>query len=330
MTLTAEPLEVCVWQPSASMETLRSRAVLITKIREFFAARDVLEVDTPLMSHSTITDPHVTGIPAIYKTYGTQQGKLLYLQTSPEYAMKRLLAAGSGSIYQICKAFRQGEVGQIHNPEFTMLEWYRLGFDHHALMDDMDDLLQIVLGTKAAERFSYEDLFVKHLGINPHAATVADLQKYVQEKNIPLSGSLPNKDAWLDFLWTHCIEPQVGHTRPIFLYDFPASQAALAKVRPEKIPVASRFEVYFKGIELANGFHELQDAAEQAKRFETDLAFRNAHDLPEMPVDGRFLAALKHGLPDCAGVALGIDRLIMLALQRETVGEIVSFVFDRA
>lgn len=318
------------WQPSATLAILRERAKLIAKIRHFFAEKNVLEVDTPLMSHSTVTDPHVVGIPAIFKTYGTTQEKKLYLQTSPEYAMKRLLAAGSGDIYQISKAFRQGEVGKLHNPEFSMLEWYRLGFDHHALMDEMDELLQIILKVAPAERISYADLFLKHLQINPHQADAAALEKLAAEKNIPLSGKLSDRDAWLDLLWTHCIEPVVGQERPIFLYDFPASQAALAKIRPENPPVASRFEVYFKGIELANGFHELQDAKEQARRFENDLAFRQQHGLPEMPVDKNFLEALQHGLPDCAGVALGIDRLIMLALGRETVAGVLSFAFDRA
>jgi lysyl-tRNA synthetase class 2 len=318
------------WQPSATMEVLRERARLVDQIRHFFAARNVLEVDTPLMSHSTITDPHVVGIPAIFKTYGTSIEKEMYLQTSPEYAMKRLLAASSGDIYQITKAFRQGEVGKLHNPEFTMLEWYRLGFDHHALMDDMEELLQIILKVAPAERVSYADLFLQHLKINPHFATADDLEKIAAEKNIPVSGKLPDRDAWLDLLWTHCIEPVVGQERPIFLYDFPASQAALAKIRPDNPPVASRFEVYFKGIELANGFHELQDANEQAKRFATDLAFRKQHGLAAMAIDENFLAALQHGLPDCAGVALGIDRLMMLALNCERVADILSFAFERA
>jgi elongation factor P--(R)-beta-lysine ligase len=320
----------CNWQPSTSIAILRERARLIALIRHFFAEKKVLEVDTPLMSHSTITDPHVVGIPAIFKTYGTSIEKKLYLQTSPEYAMKRLLAAGSGDIYQISKAFRQGEVGKLHNPEFTMLEWYRLGFDHHALMDDMEELLQIILKTAPAERVSYADLFLRHLEVNPHFADAEVLEKIAKQKNIPLSGKLPDRDAWLDLLWTHCIEPVVGQERPIFLFDFPASQAALAKVRAENPPVASRFEVYFKGIELANGFHELQDANEQAKRFANDLAFRKQHGLAEMPIDGNFLAALQHGLPECAGVALGIDRLVMLALNCTSVSDILSFAFDRA
>jgi lysyl-tRNA synthetase class 2 len=318
------------WQPTATLAILRQRANLIAKIRAFFAARDVLEVDTPLMSHYTVTDPYVVGIPALFKTYGTTQEKIFYLQTSPEYAMKRLLAFGSGSIYQISKAFRQGELGQIHNPEFTMLEWYRLGYDHHALMDEMDALLKSILLTESAERCSYEAIFQQYLGINPHTADVAMLAAQAREKNIPWKNDLPDGDAWLDLLWTHCIEPHVGRERPLFLYDFPPSQAALAKVRAENPPVASRFEVYFKGVELANGFHELQDASEQAERFADDLVFCQQHGLPYMAVDSRFLAALQHGLPDCAGVAVGVDRLVMLALQCQSVAEVLAFDFERA
>jgi lysyl-tRNA synthetase class 2 len=318
------------WQPNASLETLQKRASIIAKIRHFFAERNVLEVETPVLCHSTITDPHVVGIPAIFKAIGSTQEKIFYLQTSPEYAMKRLLAAGAGPIYQINKAFRQGEIGKIHNPEFSILEWYRPGFDHHLLMDEMDELLCLVLQTASAERVSYADLFMKHLGINPHFADATALVSIAKQKNLSFSGTLTDRDAWLNLLWTHYIEPQVGLERPIFLYDFPASQAALAKVRAGDPPLASRFEVYFKGVELANGFHELQDAHEQAKRFEKDLAYRRQNQLPQFSVDQHFLAALEHGFPDCAGVALGIDRLIMLALGCKSVAEVLSFAFDRA
>ena len=234
------------WQPSATLEILRQRAVLIAKIREFFAARNVLEVDTPVMSHATITDPHVTGIPALYQEFGAKEEKLMYLQTSPEYAMKRLLAAGSGSIYQMNKAFRQGEVGKLHNPEFTMLEWYRLGFDHHDLMDEMDELLQLILQTPPAERISYADIFWNYLEVDAHLADEKALADCARRHNIPFNEDLPNRNAWLDLLWTHSIEPTVGLERPLFLYDFPVTQASLAIIRPENPPVASRFEVNCK------------------------------------------------------------------------------------
>lgn len=312
------------WQPNAAKEALEQRAHILTTLRQFFAERGVLEVDTPLLSHATVTDPHVMGIPVPY------QNQMLYLQTSPEYAMKRLLANGSGPIYQICKAFRQGDLGKLHNPEFTMLEWYRPGFDHHDLMDEMDVLLQIILKTPSAERLTYADMFKKFLGINPHLARLDELIECAAHYVPSFTDKLSDGNAWLDLLMTHCIEPQLGKDRPLFIYDFPISQAALAKIRQETPPVASRFEVYFKGIELANGFHELQQVEEQRKRFQGDLAYRTQHGLPLVPLDERFLASLQHGIPDCSGVALGIDRLVMLALGKTSLSDVMSFVFERA
>ena len=316
------------WRPSTEIKLLRQRAELIAKIRDFFKERGVLEVDTPLLSQSTVTDPHVIGIPAIFKEIGSTQEQIRYLQTSPEYAMKRLLAAGSGPIYQICKAFRQGERGTIHNPEFTMLEWYRPGFDHHLLMNEIDDLLQSILNTSPAERLTYDEIFKQFLNLDPHRATLDELAACVKKQSISFEKT--DRNTYLNLLLTHCIEPQIGKERPLFLYDFPASQAALAKIRSEEPPVASRFEVYFKGVELANGFHELQDAGEQRKRFENDLAYREQNGIPPVPIDEFFLDALQHGFPDCAGVALGIDRLMMLALGQEKIKAVLSFEFERA
>lgn len=324
------------WQPVATFSALKLRAEIIQQIRDFFTARAVLEVETPLLSYNTVTDPHVVGIPAIFKQNGLDE-QTVYLQTSPEYAMKRLLAAGSGSIFQICKAFRQGDLGRVHNPEFTMLEWYRLGFDHHALMNEMDELLQTILKTQAATRFSYAALFEKFLGINPHSASLQELIQCAKNQNIQFVVN-PNekmsmemqRNNWLALLLTHCIEPQIGHERPVFLYDFPVSQAALARIRHEESPpVASRFEVYFKGLELANGFHELQNANEQRKRFEADILFRKQNNLPVVDMDENFLAALDAGLPDCSGVAVGVDRLIMIALNVNSIDQVISFGFDR-
>jgi lysyl-tRNA synthetase class 2 len=312
-----------MWQPSASIQVLKSRAQIIARIREFFLQRDVLEVETPLLSHGTVTDPYVYGIPVI------SDKKILFLQTSPEYAMKRLLAAGSGSIFQISKAFRQDDNGKLHNPEFTMLEWYRVGFDHHQLMDEMDALLQLILQCEIAERVTCKELYEKYAGVNPHAATVDELSRCANEK-IQLAAEISDRNTWLELLFMHCIAPNIGHDRPLFLYDFPVSQAALAKIRNEKPPVASRFEVYFKGIELANGFHELSDAKEQRNRFEKDLALRAHQGLSKVPIDENFLAALQQGLPDCAGVALGVDRLVMLALGKKSLAEVISFSFERA
>lgn len=318
-----------MWQPTASLVNLQKRAAIITSIRAFFAERQVLEVETPLLSHATVTDPYVIGIPAQFRSHGGHE-QTVYLQTSPEYAMKRLLAAGAGPIYQISKAFRQGDLGSLHNPEFTMLEWYRPGFDHHALMDEMDALLQPILLTPLAERLSYADAFEKYVAINPHDATVEQLAMCAKQK-ISYQGDGLDRNGWLDLLLTHCIEPYLGEKQPVFLYDFPVSQAALARIDYTKTPaVASRFEVYYHGIELANGFHELQDPAEQRNRFENDLCYRAKNNLQTVPLDERFLAALAYGLPNCAGVALGIDRLVMLALQQNSLMDVLSFSFIHA
>jgi len=315
------------WHPTTSIQTLQARAIILSTIRQFFATRNILEVETPLLSHATVTDPHVRGIPA--EVTLRNKPHTFYLQTSPEYAMKRLLAAGSGPIYQICKAFRQGDLGRYHNPEFTMLEWYQLNIDHHGLMDEMDALLQSVLQTASAERVTYAELFRKYVELNPHLATDEELKNAVQER-IQLGSELSERNDCLELLFTHCIEPYIAQERPLFLYDFPVSQAALAKIRHEDPPVASRFEVYFKGIELANGFHELQDVAEQRRRFEKDLVYREKHRLPLVPIDENFLGALEHGMPECAGVALGVDRLVMLALGESEVVKVLSFGVERA
>lgn len=316
------------WQPSASFATLRERARILAAIRDFFAAKGVLEVETPLMCYTSVTDPFIGSIPVLYQHSSSEP---YYLQTSPEYAMKRLLAAGSGPIYQICKAFRQAEVGQFHNPEFTMLEWYRPGFDHHALMDEMDELLQKLLNVKPAERMTYEQTFKTYLGIAPHEATAEQLAKIATEQGLNFADANTfDQDTWLQILASECIEPQLGQEKPFFIYHFPAAQSALARLLPTTPPVAARFEVYVKGIELANGFYELQDAKEQRRRFETNVEKRRALNLPLLPIDEKFLAALEHGLPDCAGVALGIDRLIMLATQNAPIQKVISFDIQRA
>lgn len=308
------------WLPSASLEQLKKRAKILARIRRFFAERSILEVETPIFSPASVTDPHIHSISA------KVIGKHCYLQTSPEYAMKRLLCAGIGSIYQICKAFRQDETGDIHNPEFTLLEWYRLGFDHHDLMNEVDKLLQEVLQTQPADQYTYAEIFLEYLGINPHTAEIETLKQ--AGKDIEFTGEL-NKDGWLNLLISHCIEPYLGKNRPVFIYDFPASQAALARIRQENPPVASRFEIYYQGIELGNGFHELQATQEQRARFQRDLQYRENHGLPLISIDEQLLAALEHGLPDCAGVAIGIDRLVMLALKEKKIENVMSFEFGR-
>lgn len=321
------------------METLRKRAEVLAIIRDFFAERDVLEVETPLLASAPGTDLHLQAMSCRYRGPGHDDGRHLWLQTSPEFAMKRLLAADSGPIYQLCKAFRDGETGSRHNPEFTILEWYRPGWDHHQLMDEVGELLDTVLSPKptpqdpktAGERISYAEAFQRHVGIDPHAATAAELSSRAREL---LSQAVPDlgddRDGWLELLLSHVVEPELGRDGPSFIYDFPASQAALAHIRPGDPAVAERFETWIEGVELANGYHELTDPLEQLRRFEADLAARRTRGLPVTPVDRRFLTALDHGLPSCAGVAVGVDRLVMLATGAERIEEVLTFPIDRA
>lgn len=316
-----------MWHPSAKINHLKARAQILQQIRTFFAKRQVMEVETPLLCQTSVTDPYIQSIAVSLKTEA--EAKPYFLQTSPEYAMKRLLAAGSGSIYQICKAFRREESGRWHQPEFTMIEWYRLGFDHHQLMDEMDDLLQLILHTATAERQSYYQVFSHYLHIDAAQASIEELAACARDHGLDVAGH-HDRDTWLTLLLSHCIEPHLGEEKPFFLYDFPASQAALARIQPVFPPVAARFEVYYRGIELANGFHELQDAAEQRRRFEANSRQRQALGLPFIPIDEHFLAALEHGLPDCAGVALGLDRLVMLALGCQRIQEVMAFDLERA
>ena len=324
------------WRPSADLVTLRLRAELLARIRAFFAAREVLEVETPMLSAAAITEPNLACFSTVYSGPGSRYGQTLYLHTSPEFPMKRLLAAGSGCIYQIARVFRDGEAGRRHNPEFTLLEWYRVGFDHHRLMDEVAELATTLLAGRLAlakpERLSYQELFQHHLDLNPHRARVAELATRAEARGVPIPPGMPAEDAdpWLDLLLTHCIEPCLGAGRLTFVYDYPASQAALARLRPGDPPVGERFEVYLNGVELANGFHELGDADEQHRRFEAENAARRTLGLPLMPIDENLLAALAAGLPDCAGVALGFDRLAMLAAGRESLAEVLAFPVERA
>lgn len=315
------------WRPTASLENLRLRARVLAAIRAFFSERGVLEVETPILSSTTVTDPHLHSFTTCYTGPGAPQGRTLCLQTSPEFAMKRLLAAGSGPIYQLGKVFRNEEAGRRHNPEFTLLEWYRPEFDLAALMSEVETLVSLLIGAPRAERLSYADAFDRHAGINPHAATVAELKDCALIQNISEPPGLDDsdRDGWLDLLLTHVIEPQLGIGRPTFIVDYPPSQAALARVRPGNPAVAERFELYINGIELANGYHELGDAGEQRRRFDVDRAKRHAAGLPDILSDERLLAALQHGLPDCCGVALGVDRLLMIAVKSQTIDEVMAF-----
>ena len=295
----------------------------------------MLEVETPLLSSAATPDPNLQSF-AVHGP-GTRAGTegRRFLHTSPEFPMKRLLAAGSGSIYQICKAFRSGEHGRLHNPEFTLVEWYREGLDYRAQMDEVTALVtDVVRGQRALaapELLSYRDAFSTWVGVDPLSASVAELAAAARAHGIHMSSLADNdRDAWRDLLLTHRVEPNLGHGRISFLYDYPASQAALARIRHGSPPVAERFEAYLDGMELANGFVELADAGEQRQRFERANAVRRARALPEMPLDARFLASLQHGLPACTGVALGFDRLVMAAAGAARLEDVLAFPCDIA
>lgn len=313
------------WKPSASLENLKARAKLLAAIRAFFAERDVLEVDTPALSHHGVTDRYMRSMTA--KVSSNQSG---FLQTSPEYAMKRLLAAGSGSIYQICKAFRQDEVGAKHNPEFSMLEWYRVGFNHMQLMDEVHELIECVLGKRQQERLSYQQAFIEFLGIDPLSINDGELEQFART-NLGLLPDGLERDDYLSLLFEDKIEPQLGLNDSIcFIYDYPASQAALARISDTDPRVAHRFELYIEGIELANGFYELADSNQQLERFKADNRWRVQNNLSEIAIDQHFIEALEHGLPECSGVALGLDRLLMIKLATNNICDVIAFPWDRA
>jgi lysyl-tRNA synthetase class 2 len=316
------------WRPSASLAGLKERAAMLAKIRQFFAARDVLEVETPLLGRYSVTDPHMEVITTAHPGYGTDE---YFLQTSPEYAMKRLLAAGSGPIYQIGKAFRQGEAGSRHNPEFSMLEWYRPGFDHWQLIDEVEELVSSVLNTRGCQRLSYRQVFEAALGIDPHNASCEQL-KVIAREHADIQMSSDRRDDWLSLLMAEVIEPALGSDVPVFIYDYPASQAALARLEEDEtgILVARRFELYYRGVELANGYFELTDHKEQHERFQRDLQLRAEMGKPARELDPHLLAAMEQGLPSCAGVALGLDRLLMLHLGASRIEEVLAFSVDRA
>ncbi len=327
------------WRPSASLDALRLRARMLTTLRAFFAERGVMEVETPALSAAGSTDPHLASLLTRYHGPGAPtRGRRLYLQTSPEFPMKRLVAAGSGCIYQVARVFRDGEAGRLHNPEFSLLEWYRVGFDHHRLMDEVEALVGVLLaqggrrGLARAERLSYAELFGRHLGVDPHGTGVPGLAGCARRHGLVPPPGMPcdDPDPWRDLLLTHLIEPHLGHDRLTFVYDYPATQAALARLRPGNPPLGERFELYLGGVELANGFHELGDAAEQGRRFRADNVARRRGGTAAVPPDRRLLGALEAGLPSCAGVALGLDRLVMLAGGYGSLADVLAFPVGRA
>ena len=320
-----------LWRPSAQPEVLRQRASIIKQIRQFFEERGVLEVETPALSHGSVTDLNLRAFNCEFNDPLSPNTSVLYLQTSPEFAMKRLLCAGSGAIFQISKAYRNEEAGRLHNPEFTMLEWYRPEFNHFMLMDEVEKLVCPILGVGQFQRLTYQQAFKLHLHYDPLIDDMDGLKHLCGSLGYSeLANNEKDPDVLLNLLFSQHIEPAISQQQPCFVYDFPASQAALARLNPENSLVAERFELYYRGVELANGFHELSDAKEQRQRFESDNRKRVLAGLPCIAVDEFFLAALEYGLPDCAGVALGVDRLIMLALGRQHISEVLAFSYVNA
>lgn len=319
------------WQPTASLATLRLRASLLAECRAFFAARGLLEVETPQLSAAAATDLHLESLRARAPGGGLEG----WLHTSPEFPMKRLLAAGVGDCWQLARVFRGSEQGRRHNPEFSLLEWYRVGWDAARLMDEVDGFVRALAAGRRplgpTERLSYREAFGRHAGFDPFAVDAAGVAAALRAAGADLPAAVEGDlAAGLDLALALLVEPALDPAQPTFICDFPASHAALARIRPGDPPVAERFELFLGGMELANGFHELADAAEQRQRFAADLDARSARGLGPVPVDERLLAALQHGLPDCAGVALGFDRLVMWLAGADDIREVLAFGWGEA
>ncbi|ENW94582.1 EF-P lysine aminoacylase EpmA [Acinetobacter sp. NIPH 298] len=315
------------YQPTCSIEALKARAAMYQKIRQFFAERDVMEVETPILSQAGVTDVHLASVQVQRHIHGKLSTQ--YLQTSPEFPMKRLLASGSGPIYQICKVFRDDEHGRKHNSEFTMLEWYRPALDLKGLMHETADLLESCLAHRFGEIrpiiLSYKHAFQDRLDINPLQATLKQLKDTANRVGLNLDLG-DDRLGYMDLLFSHFVEPSLGFDAPVFLTDFPPEMASLAKVKTDQDGelVAARFEVYIEGLELANAYDELLDADILAARFEADNMERSKQSLPIIPTDQYLLAALPN-MPECSGIALGIDRLLMVAMNQVKIDQVIAF-----
>lgn len=320
------------WQPTSGLDAIKLRARLNALIRTFFAERGVLEVETPVLSRAGNTDPNIASFSLQFSGRCDGAPRTRWLRTSPEFALKRLLVAGIGDCYELGRVFRDGEVGARHNPEFTLLEWYRLGWDHQRLIDEAAALVQAALALCGREaqllRCSFRELYRTRLGLDPFTAGIDQLRNMLGDVRIDPQGL--GRDDWLDLLMTHRLQPAFPRDQLLAVYDYPASQCALARVRPGDPPVAERFEMYLGSLELANGYHELADDAEQHARFEHDIAVRHARGQALPPPDQRLLAALEHGLPGCAGVALGVDRLLMALQDTDRIADVLAFDFANA
>jgi lysyl-tRNA synthetase class 2 len=314
----------------AARRAFKLRTKLYSVVRTFFAERGVLEVETPILSEAGNTEPNIESFSTMFGGHVAAGSGERWLRTSPEHALKRLVASGVGDCYEIGRVFRNGEAGRRHNPEFTMLEWYRVGFDHRRLMRETAALVLATLASKGwsadVVETSYRDLFAG-LGIDPLVAPIDALRVPLAEFGIDPAGL--SRDDWLDLLITHRIQPAFPKDRITVVYDFPASQCALAKIRDGDPPVAERFELFLGTYELANGYHELTDANEQRARFENDNARRRARGQRDVPIDARFLDALPQ-MPACAGVALGIERLLMHLADTDDIADVIAFPFADA
>ena len=310
------------WKPCADIEVIKKRAALLWQIRDFMDRHDILEVDTPILSHYAVTDPYIESM----KTrHVFEKETPLYMHTSPEYCMKRLLAADLGSIYQICHVFRDEESGKRHQTEFTMLEWYRTGFDYMQLMDDVAQLLSEV-GFKEIDKMTYADAFIQEVHLNPHTANLNQLQSIAADHGWGRDSE--DRHALLDFIYSEVVMKNLKHSQPLFIYDYPKCMAALATIKNTEPAVAERFELFINGMEIANGFNELCDAEEQSKRLQSELSDRKSKGLETVPIDSQFLAALESGLPKSSGVAVGIDRLLMALCGKDDIKDVVTFSLD--
>ncbi len=315
------------WRPAAAMEVIRGRGAMLARVRAYFAAQEVLEVQTPVLSAAATSDPQIESLAA-----QPARGASLFLQTSPEYPMKRLLAAGIGDCYQVCPVFRDGESGRLHNSEFTMIEWYRLDFGVAEMQQDVDRLFRVACAElrnfAPSQSITYREAIAGACGIDCRNAEAAEIQAALAAAGIvPANASGWDRDAWLDLLMGALVGPGLGHGAPVFVRDYPPTQASLARLRVESdgSRVAERFELYVDGLELANGFRELGDALEQRRRFEQDLSARRQRGQRTHPLDEKLLEALGCGLPDCCGVALGFDRLVMVAYRLPSLEAAMAF-----
>jgi len=328
-------LEKQTWQPVCALELLHKRAEMLAIIRDFFKQRNVLEVETPLLCQATGTDPQLHFFTSFYQPIAgqTTQQQPLFLQSSPEFAMKRLLAAGCGSIYQICKAFRNGESGIFHNPEFTLLEWYRVGFTLDQLINETVELINCVLTEKLTtveiKKISYCQLFQQTTGLDPLSFSQPSYQAYAESQGMVEAVNLCGTDhsLWLDYLFSFKVQTTLKNIPICIVYGYPAIQASLARINPDNKQLADRFEIFMAGVELANGFFELADADEQAQRFEQENYQRTSKQLPPVKTDQKFIAALREGLPECCGVAVGLDRLLMTLTGQHSLNDVIAFPY---